>query len=256
MKTAIVTGGANGIGLGIVRKLLANDYAVAVIDRDLSAGSALAADNADNAERLLFFHADLADFDALPIFINAVIARFGGADLLVNNACFSRGGLLSGCGVDDFMLVQKVAVAAPYRLAQLLLPHFKAGASIINIASTRALMSQPGTESYSAAKGALIALTHALAASLAGRVRVNAISPGWIDTAPASESAASRHSESDIRQHPVGRIGAPDDIASAVLYFASEAAGFITGQNLVIDGGMTKLMIYHADHGWRYDAVI
>ena len=246
MKTAIITGGANGIGRSIVQKLLANDYAVAVIDRDQAAGDALAA--ANDPARILFFHADIADADALPIFIRAVIERFGGADLLVNNACASRGGILGGCSVEDFLLVQKVAVAAPYCLAKLLLPHFKIGASIINIASTRAFMSQPDTESYSAAKGAIIALTHALAASLAGRVRVNAISPGWIDTAPVPH----QHSAPDMRQHPAGRIGTSDDIASAVLYLASEAAGFITGQNLTIDGGMTKLMIYHADHGWTY----
>jgi NAD(P)-dependent dehydrogenase (short-subunit alcohol dehydrogenase family) len=119
-------------------------------------------------------------------------------------------------------------------------------ASIVNIASTRAFQSQPDTESYSAAKGGIVALTHAMAVSLAGRARVNCISPGWIETSDNPE-----HSEQDKRQQPVGRVGSVSDIAEMVLYLCGDKAGFITGENITIDGGMSKLMIYHNDHGWK-----
>ena len=154
---------------------------------------------------------------------------------------------MSGCGYDDFMYVQKVGVAAPYMLTKLLLPLFNTGASIVNISSTRAGMSQPDTESYTAAKGGITALTHALSVSLAGRVRVNCMSPGWIDTTKGS------FTDEDSSQHPAGRIGNPDDIARLVLFLCSDACGFIIGENIVVDGGMTKLMIYHGDHGWKYE---
>jgi len=154
-----------------------------------------------------------------------------GVDLLVNNAMSSHGGILGGCSFEDFDRTLRVGVVAPYYLTKLLLPFFKPGASVINIASTRALMSQADTESYSAAKGGIVALTHAMAASLAGRVRVNAISPGWIDNSASEQT--------------------PADIARAVVFLAENP--FINAQNLVIDGGMTKLMIYHNDHGWKYE---
>ena len=108
-------------------------------------------------------------------------------------------------------------------------------------------MSQPQSESYSAAKGGIAALTHALAVSLSGKVRVNSVSPGWIETGNAVYSGA------DALQQPVGRVGNPMDIANMVLFLCSEKAGFITGENICIDGGQTRLMIYHNDWGWRYD---
>jgi NAD(P)-dependent dehydrogenase (short-subunit alcohol dehydrogenase family) len=132
-------------------------------------------------------------------------------------------------------------------LAKLFAPHFADGAAIVNIASTRAFASQSDTESYSAAKGGVIALTHALAISLAGKVRVNAISPGWINNHPEEKFSAADH-----RQQPVGRIGKPQDIARAARFLCSADAGFITGQNLMIDGGMSKLMVYHGDGGWSF----
>jgi NAD(P)-dependent dehydrogenase (short-subunit alcohol dehydrogenase family) len=132
-------------------------------------------------------------------------------------------------------------------LAKLLLPYFNSSASIVNISSTRFNMSQPDSESYTAAKGGITALTHALAVSLSGRVRVNSISPGWIDT---SNSAFSIE---DNAQHPAGRIGRPADIAKMVLFLCSEAGSFITGENITVDGGMSKLMIYHGDNGWKYE---
>ena len=136
---------------------------------------------------------------------------------------------------------------APFYLAKLFDKHFAKGASIVNISSSRDRMSQPQTESYTAAKGGISALTHALAVSLAGRVRVNSISPGWIDNAYTVYEGA------DAIQQPVGRVGNPLDIANAVLYLCSDMAGFITGEDLCIDGGMTKQMIYHGDCGWKLE---
>ena len=236
----IVTGGANGIGLRIVKHFLERGANVAVIDKDAAAGGALAAEHG-----VFFLHGDISEEAVLTRFADAVKARFGVVHALVNNACLSRGGMLSGCSWDDFLHVQKVGVAAPYFLTRCLMDAFAPGASVVNIASTRALMSQPDTESYTAAKGGIAALTHALAASLAGRARVNAISPGWID------NAGQAFLEPDRLQHPAGRVGTPDDIAKLVLFLCGPDAGFITGQNFVVDGGMTKLMIYHGDHGWR-----
>ena len=182
------------------------------------------------------------------------VAAAGEIGALINNACFSLGGLNS-CGYEDFEKVLRVGVVAPFYLTKLLMPHFAPGAAIVNIASTRAFMSQPDTESYSAAKGGIIALTHAMSATLAGRVRVNAISPGWIDTGAYQHEAGytPAYSEGDQRQHPSGRVGRPEDIARMALYLCSDAAGFIDGENITIDGGMTKLMIYHNDYGWKLE---
>ena len=156
------------------------------------------------------------------------------------------------CGIEkgsyeDFEYALKVGVTAPFYLSKLFAPHFAEGASIVNISSSRDRMSQPNTESYTAAKGGISALTHALAVSLAGKVRVNSISPGWIDTNYTVYEGA------DATQQPAGRVGNPPDIANMVLYLCSDMAGFITGENICIDGGMTKLMIYHGDHGWTLD---
>ncbi len=247
----VVTGGANGIGRCIVEAFAAKGARVAFIDLAERAGVSL-------AKRLgpdtLFMPGDIADESTLNAFASGVTARFGRVDCLVNNACLSRRGILSGCGYDDFNYVLRVGVAAPYHLTRLLLPAFAPGASVVNIASTRAFMSQADTESYSAAKGGISALTHALAASLAGRARVNAVSPGWIETAAfhGEGGSAPEHSEADKRQHPAGRVGRPGDIAAAVLFLCSKEADFITGQNIVVDGGMTRQMIYHNDQGWRF----
>ena len=156
------------------------------------------------------------------------------------------------CGIEngsyeDFEYALKVGVTAPFYLSKLFAPHFAEGASIVNISSSRDRMSQPNTESYTAAKGGISALTHALAVSLSGKARVNSISPGWIDT------NYTVYDGPDATQQPAGRVGNPPDIANMVLYLCSDMAGFITGENICIDGGMTKLMIYHGDHGWSLD---
>ena len=179
-------------------------------------------------------------------FAEKVLEHFGRVDVLVNNACITRHGILSGCSYEDFNEVLREGVAAPYLLSLLFRDHFSRGASIVNIASTRASMSQKDTESYSAAKGALISLTHALAMSLAPLgVRVNSISPGWIDT-----GAFGALSPEDGLQHPSGRVGTPEDIVQAVFFLCR--SGFVNAENLVIDGGMTRMMVYHGDEGWTF----
>ena len=150
------------------------------------------------------------------------------------------------CTKWDCFLVEKPR-NGPFYLVKLLIPYLTQGASIINISSSRDRMSQPQPESYTAAKGGIAALTHALAVSLAGKARVNSISPGWIDTQYVEYEGA------DALQQPVGRVGNPMDIANMVLFLCSEKAGFITGENICIDGGMTKQMIYHADNGWKLE---
>lgn len=237
-KIALVTGGARGIGRCIAEEFTKAGATIVVIDR---------APQPENGSAASFYYqGDIAEESVLTDFAQQVIHRYKAIDFLVNNACLNRRGLLSGCSYEDFLYVQKVGVAAPFYLASLFKDHFKTGSAIINIASTRAAMSQPDTESYTAAKGGISSLTHALAMSLAGRVRVNSIAPGWIDTTEGNWSDA------DKSQHPVKRIGRPSDIARMVLFLCSEDCGFVTGENITVDGGMSRQMIYHQDHGWTY----
>jgi NAD(P)-dependent dehydrogenase (short-subunit alcohol dehydrogenase family) len=193
-----------------------------------------------------FFVGDLADKETLERFAKQVIDKYGRVDYLINNAAPKMCGIREG-SYEDFEYALRVGVTAPFYLAKLFAPYFAQGGSIVNISSSRDRMSQPETESYTAAKGGISALTHALAVSLAGRVRVNSISPGWINTGREIYTGA------DAVQQPAGRVGNPTDIANMVLYLCSDAAGFITGENICIDGGMTRQMIYHGDCGWSLD---
>ena len=190
-----------------------------------------------------YFVGDLADRQTLERFADQVIAEYGHVDYLINNAAPKMCGITNG-SYEDFEYALKVGVTAPFYLSKLFAPHFAPGASIVNISSSRDRMSQPQTESYTAAKGGISALTHALAVSFSGKVRVNSISPGWID------NNYTVYQGPDATQQLSGRVGNPPDIANMVLYLCSEMAGFISGENICIDGGMTKLMIYHGDHGW------
>ncbi|MBE6935949.1 MAG: SDR family oxidoreductase [Ruminococcaceae bacterium] len=235
-KVVIITGASQGIGRAINDAFRAEGAKTAVIDL-----------TDQNTPCDFFYQGDLTEEAVLTDFVHQVTERFGHVDYLINNAMMTRLGILSGCSYEDFLYAQKVGVAAPYYLTKLLLPHFAPGAAIVNMSSTRAFQSQEDTESYSAAKGGITALTHALAVSLSGRVRVNSISPGWIDTTGSEFHGA------DNTQHPSGRVGKPMDIASMVLYLCSKEAGFINGENIRIDGGMTRLMVYHADYGWTYE---
>lgn len=226
-KVVVVTGGVQGIGLCIAERFRAAGAHVCVIDLQ------------DNP----YFTGNLACEEDLRRFSAKVLAEYGHVDVLVNNAAPLFKGL-PDCSWEEFNYALQVGVAAPYMLTHLFQEHFAPGAAIVNISSSRDRMSMPGSESYTAAKGGIAALTHALAVSLAGRVRVNSISPGWIETQGATYNGA------DAAQHPAGRVGRPEDIAEMVLFLCSDKAGFITGENICIDGGMTRQMIYHGEHGW------
>lgn len=229
-RIAVVTGGASGIGRCIVEEFQRRGATVYVIDKR----------EGDH------FVGDIACRDSLEQFVAEVLEKHSRVDYIVNNALpIMRG--IDECSFEEFEYALRVGVTAPFYLVKLLMPHLAEGASIVNISSSRDRMSQPQTESYTAAKGGIAALTHALAVSLAGRARVNSISPGWIDTSYTTYEGA------DAMQQPVGRVGNPMDIANMVMYLCSDMAGFITGENICIDGGMTHQMIYHGDHGWRLE---
>ncbi len=229
-KVAVVTGGARGIGRCIREQFEAAGAKVCVIDlleNDCFVG-------------------DLADKETLERFAKKVIGEHGHIDYLIHNAAPKMSGITNG-SYEDFEYAIRVGVTAPFYLSKLFAPYFAEGGSIVNISSSRDRMSQPETESYTAAKGGISALTHALAVSLAGKVRVNSISPGWINTGEEIYKGA------DALQQPAGRVGNVSDIANAVMFLCSDMAGFITGENICIDGGMTRQMIYHGDGGWNLD---
>lgn len=226
-KIVVVTGGARGIGKCIREQFEKAGATVCVIDL------------LEND----YFVGDISDKKTLEIFADKVIEEFGHVDCLIHNAPPKFCGITEA-DYEDFEYALKVGVTAPFYLSKLFIPYFAQGASIVNISSSRDRMSQPESESYTAAKGGISALTHALAVSLAGKVRVNSVSPGWIDTDYLVYEGP------DAVQQPAGRVGNPLDIANMVLYLCSDMAGFITGENVCIDGGMTHQMIYHDEHGW------
>ena len=229
-KVVVITGGANGIGKCIAEEYVKAGAKVCVID--MAEGD--------------HYVGDISKKEVLEAFAAEVLAKHGHVDILVNNALpIMRG--IDSCSYEEFQYALAVGVTAPFYLSKLFAPHMPQGSSIINISSSRDRMSQPQTESYTAAKGGIAALTHALAVSLGGKIRVNSISPGWIDT------AYTVYEGPDAYQQPAGRVGNPLDIANMVLFLTSDKAGFITGENICIDGGQTKLMIYHADNGWTLE---
>lgn len=226
-KNAVITGGAHGISKAVASAFAREGAAVHIIDKQPGD----------------WFVGDVSDRETLERFAASVIEKSSSIDYLVNNALPLMKGI-DECSWEEFSYALAVGVTAPFYLTKLLMPHFASGASVINISSSRDRMSQPQTESYTAAKGGIAALTHAMAVSLAGKARVNSISPGWIDTTGSDITGA------DALQQPVGRVGKPEDIAEMVLFLCSDKAGFITGENICIDGGMTRQMIYHGEHHW------
>ena len=226
-KVVIVTGGANGIGKCIADEFRAQGAHVHVIDK----------------QEGNHFVGDISKQEVLEAFVADVLAKHDRVDCIINNALPLMKGI-DECSYEEFQYALSVGVTAPFYLVKLLMPYLAIGASVVNISSSRDRMSQPQTESYTAAKGGIAALTHALAVSLAGRARVNSISPGWIDTSYTVFEGP------DAIQQPAGRVGNPMDIANMVLFLCSDKAGFITGENICIDGGMTKQMIYHGDCNW------
>ena len=229
-RVAVITGGARGIGKVIAEEFQKAGAKVCIIDK--TEGD--------------YFVGDISDKQVLETFAKQVIEEHGKVDYLINNAIPMTKGI-DECTFEEFQYALNVGVTAPFYLSKLFMPYFNEGASIINLSSSRDRMSMPQTESYTAAKGGIAALTHALAVSLAGKVRVNSISPGWIETDGVI------YEGSDALQQLVGRVGNPMDIANMVLFLCSDKAGFITGENICIDGGMTKQMIYHGEHGWNYE---
>ena len=229
-KIVVITGGAAGIGKCMAEEFRKAGATVCVIDK--AAGD--------------HYVGDISNKEVLEAFARDVIAKHSHVDILINNALpIMRG--IDSCSYEEFQYALAVGVTAPFYLSKLLAPHMPRSSSILNISSSRDRMSQPQTESYTAAKGGIAALTHAMAVSFAGRIRVNSISPGWIDT------DYTVYEGPDAYQQPAGRVGNPMDIANMALFLASDKAGFITGENICIDGGQTKLMIYHGDHGWSLE---
>lgn len=231
-KVVVITGGAQGIGRCIAQEFQNLGAEVCVIDKQEGP----------------HFVGDISRKEVLENFATQVIEHYGKVDFIINNALPVMKGI-DECSYEEFQYALSVGVTAPFYLVKLFLPYLAPGAAIVNISSSRDRMSQPQTESYTAAKGGIAALTHALAVSLAGKARVNSISPGWIDTTGTVFTGP------DAVQQPAGRVGKPSDIAHMVLFLCSEKAGFITGENICIDGGMTRQMIYHADYGWTLDTI-
>ena len=229
-KVVVVTGGANGIGRCIADEFRNHGAVVYVIDK----------------QEGRHFVGDVSRKEVLEAFASEILSKHDKVDVIINNALPLMKGI-DECSYEEFQYALSVGIAAPFYLVKLFKSHLAEEASIINISSSRDRMSQPQTESYTAAKGGIAALTHALAVSLAGKARVNSISPGWIDT------ACTVYEGPDAVQQPAGRVGNPMDIANMVLFLCSEKAGFITGENICIDGGQTRLMVYHNDHGWTYE---
>lgn len=229
-KVVVLTGGAKGIGKCI--KEMFEKQGAYVCTLDLLEND--------------YFKGNVGNKEDLIAFTNKIISDYGRVDYIINNAKPLFKGI-DECSFEEFNEALQVGVTGPFMLAKLLKNHLNQNACIINISSTRDCMSQPQSESYSAAKGGISALTHALAVSLAGKARVNSISPGWIDTEDKE------YHGSDANQHLVKRVGKVEDIAHLVLFLCSEEAGFITGENICVDGGMTKLMIYHNDYGWKLE---
>lgn len=226
-KVAVITGGANGIGKCLAEQFRAEGAHVYVIDK--AEGN--------------HFVGDISDKSVLEAFVEDILRMHDKVDYIINNALPVMRGI-DECTYEEFQYALNVGVTAPFYLVKLLKGHLAEGASIINMSSSRDRMSQPQTESYTAAKGGIAALTHSMAVSLAGKARVNSISPGWIDTGSVV------HTGPDADQQLVRRVGNPLDIVNMIMFLCSDKAGFITGENICIDGGMTRQMIYHGDNGW------
>lgn len=249
-KIAAITGGGQGIGRGIAYAFAAAGYAVSIADPAADAGEEAVEYISKLGGRALYERADTSREEDVNRWIARTIKTFGCPEVLVNNAGINANQPFLELRIEDFDHVQAVNVRGAVLCTQAVareLVKAKRGGAIINIASTRAFMSEANTEAYTASKGAIVALTHGMAISLGGYgIRVNAISPGWIETGDWQYSGRAKiphHSDADNAQHPIGRVGVPDDIANACLFLANDA-GFMTGQNIIIDGGMSVKMIY------------
>lgn len=247
-KVVVVTGGGQGIGACIAMQYAKKKATVVIAEIDEEAGLEVAEEINNRGGHGYYVHVDVSNEASVKEMIDKLDKKYGKIDILVNNAAINSVGTLFTTEIKTFEEVLRVNVTGAYICAKYCAPlMIGEGCSIVNIASTRAMMSEPNTEPYSASKGALLALTHSLAASLAPKIRVNAVSPGWIDASQWKKKKERKFvalREKDHMQHLAGRVGMPEDVASAILYLTSEEAGFITGANFVIDGGMSVKMIY------------
>lgn len=254
-RVIVITGGAGGIGRCLVEHFATSGDKVYFIDNNEQELRELVTRMNAGSLCVKGFYGDIASERSLNDFVAFVLDEQPlGIHCLVNNACITKKGIISGCSYEDFMYVMRVGVVAPYMLSLLFKEHFRGLGSIVNISSTRAFQSQPDTESYTAAKGGITALTHALAVSLSGVARVNSVAPGWIDTGAyhhGGDSYVPLYSKGDTTQHPSGRVGEPSDIARVVDFLCDERNSFVNGENITVDGGMSRLMIYHDDCGWK-----
>ncbi|HCT63526.1 MAG TPA: short-chain dehydrogenase [Erysipelotrichaceae bacterium] len=235
-KIICLTGGNRGIGEAIAKQFIEEGAIVYSIDKEPYQGTL----------PIHFFVGDVSKRLDRELFVQHILTHQDHIDVIVNNAMESSHGILSDLDLDQFERILSIGITAPYHLAALCKDHMPEGSSIVNILSSRAFQSQKNTEAYSSAKGGLYALTHALANSLGPRIRVNAIAPGWIHTGQAELSPE------DHAQHLTGHVGTVEDIAEMVCFLTSSKAKFITGETIMIDGGMSKRMIYHNDEGWLY----
>ena len=244
---AIITGAGQGIGRATALHLAGRQYRVALFETDAAAGKEAAAE-AERVGEAVFFSVDVSDEDSVKAGIRAVIDRWGRIDALLNNAGFMIRKPPEKLTLKEWNQVIGTNLTGAFLCAKYAIPHLRERrGSIVNMSSTRRLMSEADTESYSASKGGIFALTHALAMSLGPEIRVNSVSPGWIDVTPwqkEREREPADLSAEDHEQHPVGRVGVPQDIAEMVEYLFSAKSGFITGQDFIVDGGMTHKMIY------------
>lgn len=243
-KGVLITGGAHGIGKQIAIDFVEQGAIVCIMDIDVVLGKQLE----QQYTNIHFFQGDVAIKEELHNFVTYTKNKVRTIDILVNNACVGNKGILSDCSYEAFDQTLAIGLKAPYELTRLVKEELiKNHGSVINIASSRAFQSEPDSESYASAKGGIVALTHALSASIGHYVRVNCIAPGWIDVHDTTT-----FSSQDKQSLPVGRVGKPSDISKMVLFLCSEEAGFISGETFTVDGGMSKRMIYHGDWNWEY----
>ncbi|WP_266366241.1 glucose 1-dehydrogenase [Tellurirhabdus rosea] len=248
MQTVIITGGAQGIGRVTTQYLLTHGYKVAVWDTDPEALDEMRDLLKAANSRAAVINCDVASDVAVKNALKLTLDQFGRIDHLINNAGIMIEKPIDRLTLDEWNRVIAVNLTGPFLCAKLAAPHLQeTRGSIINIASTRAFQSEPNTFAYTASKGGLVSLTHALAVSLGPAIRVNCISPGWIDVTAWKKKSKAKHDSlrpEDHQQHPAGRVGQADDIARMILFLMAEENSFITGENFTLDGGMTKKMIY------------